>query len=388
MLNVFDEHQSRENAKHVHRAMCENARQGFWNGSRPPYGYKTEIAERRGAKDKIILVIDAEEASVVRDIFSLAAGREGRPLGVKAIACRLTDRGVTRRGVRFSTGSVYKMLTSSTYFGQHYFNRRDSRTGSPRPPSQWVGSQVPAIVDESTFNEVQALLQSRSPKRTPPRVVNGPTFLAGLARCGYCGAALIQNTGKGGQYRYYCCSRKLKEGPSACRGLRAPMEKLDDIVVGEVARQVLDPNRLAVMLDAYVQLAAAQSDGAKAQLAKLRHDHTAAVAGIARLLDLVEKGLMDAEDPAMRERLVGLKLQRDRIAKEIGKLQNRMASSAPEITPEKVIRVGKLLRAKLYEVSGEFRQAYARLLMDEVRVTDDEIRISGFKIRAGKMRSR
>ena len=33
LLNVFDEHQSRENAKHVHRAMCENARQGFWNGS-------------------------------------------------------------------------------------------------------------------------------------------------------------------------------------------------------------------------------------------------------------------------------------------------------------------------------------------------------------------
>jgi hypothetical protein len=57
--------------------------------------------------------------------------------------------------------------------------------------------RVPAIIDESTFNEVQALQQSRSLKRTPPRVVNGPTFLAGIARCGYCGAAMIQNTGKG-----------------------------------------------------------------------------------------------------------------------------------------------------------------------------------------------
>src|SRR5690606_33119775 len=43
VLNVFDEHQSRENAKHVHRAMCENARQGFWNGARPPFGYQIEI---------------------------------------------------------------------------------------------------------------------------------------------------------------------------------------------------------------------------------------------------------------------------------------------------------------------------------------------------------
>jgi site-specific DNA recombinase len=79
LLNVFDEHQSRENAKHVHRAMCENARQGFWNGSHPPFGYKTRIAERRGAKDKKVLVIDDEEARVVREIFALAAGREGRP---------------------------------------------------------------------------------------------------------------------------------------------------------------------------------------------------------------------------------------------------------------------------------------------------------------------
>jgi site-specific DNA recombinase len=379
LLNVFDEHQSRENAKHVHRAMCENARQGFWNGSHPPFGYETQIAERRGAKEKKVLVIDDEEACVVREIFALAAGREGRPFGVKAIACRLTERGFSRRGVPFSTGSVYEILTSSTYCGQHYFNRRDSRTGAPRPPSQWVDIKVPAIIDESMFNEVRALLQSRSPKRTPPRVANGPTFLAGLARCGYCGAAMIQNTGKGGLYRYYCCSSKLKKGPSACRGLRTPMEKLDEIVVGEVARQVLDPDRLTAMLDAYVQSTTAQADGAKALLAKLRHDHTAAVAGIARLLELVEKGLMESEDPAMRQRLVGLKLQRDLIAKEIGELQNRMASASPTITPEKVARVGGLLRDKLYEGPSEFRQAYARLLMDEVRVTDEEIRISGSK---------
>ena len=249
----------------------------------------------------------------------------------------------------------------------------------PAPKEQVRSIQVPAIIDEGTFNQIQALLQSRSPKRTPPRVVNGPTFLAGIARCGYCGGAMIQNTGKGGLYRYYCCSSKLKKGPSACRGLRTPMEKLDKIVVGEVARQVLDPDRLAAMLNTYVQSAAAQADGAKTQLTKLRHDHTAAAAGIARLLELVEKGLMEAEDPAMRERLVGLKLHRDQIAKEIGQLQNQMASSTPTITPEKVARVGGLLRDKLFEGRPEFRQAYARLLMDEVRITEEEICISGSK---------
>lgn len=36
IMALFDEYQSKENAKHVLRAMNENARQGFWNGARPP----------------------------------------------------------------------------------------------------------------------------------------------------------------------------------------------------------------------------------------------------------------------------------------------------------------------------------------------------------------
>jgi DNA invertase Pin-like site-specific DNA recombinase len=48
VIALFDEYQSKENAKHVLRAMKENARQGFWNGSCPPLGYRTVEAERRG----------------------------------------------------------------------------------------------------------------------------------------------------------------------------------------------------------------------------------------------------------------------------------------------------------------------------------------------------
>jgi site-specific DNA recombinase len=50
VIGLFDEYQSRENAKHVIRAMKENTRQGFWNGSRPPLGYKTIDAEVRGER--------------------------------------------------------------------------------------------------------------------------------------------------------------------------------------------------------------------------------------------------------------------------------------------------------------------------------------------------
>ena len=52
VIALFDEYQSKENAKHVLRAMKENARQGYWNGSRPPFGYTTVEVEPRWAKQK------------------------------------------------------------------------------------------------------------------------------------------------------------------------------------------------------------------------------------------------------------------------------------------------------------------------------------------------
>jgi hypothetical protein len=45
-----------------------------------------------------------------------------------------------------------------------------------------------------------------------------------------------------------------------------------------------------------------------------------------------------------------------------------------------------MLRDKLDNRPAELRQAYARLLMDEVRVTGEEIRISGSKGRSRAVR--
>ncbi len=51
VIALFDEYQSRENGKHVLRAMKENARQGFYNGSPAPawlYGAGGRKARRAG----------------------------------------------------------------------------------------------------------------------------------------------------------------------------------------------------------------------------------------------------------------------------------------------------------------------------------------------------
>ena len=72
LFSLFDEYQSKENAKHTQRAMQENARQGYWNGSVPPFGYRamaTDTVGNRGRR-KRRLEVDPLEAQSVRGLAS------------------------------------------------------------------------------------------------------------------------------------------------------------------------------------------------------------------------------------------------------------------------------------------------------------------------------
>jgi DNA invertase Pin-like site-specific DNA recombinase len=51
IFSLFDEYQSKENGKHTLRAMQENARQGFLQRSRPPFGYGVVETEALGTRD-------------------------------------------------------------------------------------------------------------------------------------------------------------------------------------------------------------------------------------------------------------------------------------------------------------------------------------------------
>ena len=111
IMALFDEYQSKENAKHTLRAMKENARQGFWNGALPPIGYRiVEASEQRGHRTKKTLEIDPVQAETVRLIFRLAREGSGSsgPMGVKSIATHLNASGIrTRDGGRWGVDAVH-----------------------------------------------------------------------------------------------------------------------------------------------------------------------------------------------------------------------------------------------------------------------------------------
>ena len=108
--------------------------------------------------------------------------------------------------------------------------------------SEIVTVPVPPIIDKETFEAVQKLLKARNPKVTPARIIGGPTMLTGLIHCAKCGGAMTIRTGKGGRYRYYACSMKARQGPTACEGMAVPVEKLDDLVVNHLGPSFSNPS--------------------------------------------------------------------------------------------------------------------------------------------------
>jgi len=127
IMALFDDRQSKENARHVHSALKENVQQAFWKGSLPPIGYRVVAAELQGAKGKKKLEIDPLHAGTVRLIYRPTLGGDGTtgPMSVKNIAAYFNRHRIfTRDGGRWGIGQVYRILIRPAYVGRREFNKR------------------------------------------------------------------------------------------------------------------------------------------------------------------------------------------------------------------------------------------------------------------------
>ncbi|TGY88810.1 recombinase family protein [Marinicauda algicola] len=382
IMALFDEYQSKENAKHVLRALKENARQGFWNGSLPPIGYRVVAAEQRGAKTKKKLEIDPLHADTVRLIYRLALEGDGASggMGVKAIVNHLNkNRIFTRDGGRWGIGQLHRILTRRTYIGEHQFNKR-SKAKELKPEAEVVTVEVPPLIDRETFDAVQKLLHARNPKVTPPRVVTGPVLLTGICYCGNCGGAMTLRTGKNGRYRYYACSIKARQGETGCKGRAIPMDKLDNLVAGHIEERLLEPERLEDILSSVLDRRQERAERRRQHIAELNMRLTDAELRLKRLYDAIEAGVADLNDPALKDRIDGLKAIRDQARIDAERAQAMLENSTHQaVTPATVRSLADTARRRIRLEGGGYRRDHLRALAQRVEVADREVRIMGSK---------
>jgi hypothetical protein len=152
----------------------------------------------------------------------------------------------------------------------HYFARRESRTGRGKASDHWIAISVPRIIGSHEFEQVQAGLRSRNPKRIPPRVAGNPTLLTGIAVCGTCGSGMTLRTGKSSGYRYYTCAGCAQKGKTICAGRSISLPALDGMILEHLADRLFAPERLEVILDAYIARSAEAEINRREQLAPAR----------------------------------------------------------------------------------------------------------------------
>ena len=383
IIGVFDEYTSRENGKNVSRAMRESAKQGFWNGATPPLGYRIVEAERRGTKIKKKLAIDPAQAELVRQMFDLYLHGDGSsgPLGVKGVTVWLNDHGYrTRKGATFGVGPVHAILTNRCYAtGKWPYGVKSSRTGERHDPANIVEIDIPTIVSRDQFDQVQVRLSRNNPKVTPPRVVNGPTLLTGLASCATCGfgMTLTGTRRRDRHYRYYSCAGCKLGGKSVCSGRHVPMEKLDRLVIEGVADKLLMPRRVEEILGALSNRAAAKDYA----VAERRHQLAAELGTIrsklSRLYSAIEEGVIEL-DGDLKERISQLKTKREIAEASLEQIASN-AAARTAITPQRVSTFTELMRDKLQNGDVRARKDWLGAILERIEVGDDTVKLIGNK---------
>ena len=383
VISLFDEYQSKENAKHVLRSMKENARQEFWNGSKPPFGYCTVEVERRDTKIKKRLEIDPVEAEQVQFIFKLLVGGHAglAPMGVKAIANWLNGKGYrTRQGGMWSIGTLHQLLTNPVYGGRWRFNHVDSRTRRRKADAEQIFSDAPAIIAPEHFANVQALLKARNPRIAAPRSVTGPTLLTGLAFCSLCNGAMTLRTGtskSGKVHRYYGCSTCARKGKKACPGRTVQMDRLDHLVTKHLMDKLLAGGRLWELLSTLASRRAERAASVDARLAALEREATIAEDKLKRLYKLIEDGVAEMDD-LLKDRITALKTDRDRSREALARAKGNVKAKS-EVTEDSVNRFGDLMRQRIQEGETPARKAWLSSLIDRIEVDEGAIRLFGRK---------
>ncbi len=191
MYGVIAQKERKTTGRRVAMTMTQKAKEGRNPCLRPAFGYCK--------RDKDFLEPDPESAPVYREIIARWLGGSGK----KKICTWLNDAGIrTGLGRSWTAPSLTVVLRNPVYLGHTYWaTTRIVKGGNgrakvvARPQNEWVCRENthPPLLDRTTWDAVQALLDSRSAEHgaSKHRFKVTKTYpLVGYLYCGMCGSKL------------------------------------------------------------------------------------------------------------------------------------------------------------------------------------------------------
>ena len=155
------------------------------------------------------------------------------------------------------------------------------------------------------------------------------------------------------------------------------MAALDGMVMEYITDRLLKPERLVQILEAYLANSAEADVARRERLAQTRRRFTETEGSVDRLLQMVERGLIEVDDPSLRDRLTAAKQARQTAGDEVKLIEASMISGPKQITQAKIERFAQMVRDALSGPDPTFRKAYLRLFLESVTVGEGQIRMRG-----------
>ena len=194
-------------------------------------------------KDGGRLVIDEDEAPMVRELFELYATGE---YSMKQIETRFWEQGYrNHNGKKIAHTTMSGMIANPKYKGYYVGNKVkviDLFTKKQKflPPEEWVmfkdetGEIVPAIVSEELWDQANAVLKKRSEDvKNRQGICNHQNLLTGKLYCTHCGAAYYRRDSKdrsGSKNSKWVCSGKIKNSADSCPSFAIYEEELKPLL--------------------------------------------------------------------------------------------------------------------------------------------------------------
>lgn len=157
------------------------------------------------SKDRSCFHLIPERAAIIRRIFELSSKGVGkdqiaRVFNKEKLASWPDGK---RGGNGWHNSYIQKILANRAVIGEFQPHRKVA--GKRVPEGKPIKNYFPPVIDSAFFASVQIARKERGPKGGRKGVERSNLF-SHLAKCGYCGAAMVY-VNKGGDERYLACSR-------------------------------------------------------------------------------------------------------------------------------------------------------------------------------------
>ena len=215
-------------------------------------------------KDKGRLVIDEDEAPMVRELFELYATGL---YSMKQIETMFWEKGYrNHNGKKIAHTTMSGLISNPKYKGYYVGNKVkviDLFTKKQKflPPEEWVmfkdetGEIVPAIVDEELWEQANAVLRKRSEDvKNRQGICNHANLLTGKLYCTCCGTAYYRRDSKdkdGNKNSKWVCSGKIKNGADSCESFAIYEEEIKPLLFEVFNETKVDAEAL---IEEYIQM--------------------------------------------------------------------------------------------------------------------------------------